>query len=60
MKSVETDVPPLSNVDDGNAENISGGWSPVEPSPVPEESSICCNTTSVSSKQTFSSYLTGF
>ena len=32
----ETDVPPPINVDDGNAESISGGWSPVEPSPVPE------------------------
>tara|TARA_B100000927_G_C16278504_1_gene394539 strand:- start:357 stop:599 length:243 start_codon:yes stop_codon:yes gene_type:complete len=31
-----TDVPPTINVDDGNAESISGGWSPVEPSPVPE------------------------
>ncbi len=32
----ETDVPPAINVDDGNAESISGGWSPVEPSPVPQ------------------------
>tara|TARA_B100001287_G_scaffold243623_1_gene219744 strand:+ start:627 stop:869 length:243 start_codon:yes stop_codon:yes gene_type:complete len=33
----ETDVPPAINVDDGNAESISGGWSPVEPSPIAQE-----------------------
>ena len=33
----ETDVPAAINVDDGNAESISGGWSPVEPSPIAQE-----------------------
>lgn len=36
-ESRETDVPPAINVDDGNAESISGGWSPVEPSPIAQE-----------------------
>lgn len=33
----ETNVPPAVSVGDGNTESISGGWSPVEPSPIAQE-----------------------
>jgi hypothetical protein len=36
-ESRESGVPPAINVDDGNEESISGGWSHVEPSPIAQE-----------------------
>lgn len=34
----QTSLPPQPiTIDDGNTESVSGGWSPVDPSPIPHE-----------------------